>query len=176
MDQPLPIDDGTFDQIASALWMVQHSGIYNMFMQAGEAYTAAMCVLAMMGNQPAVRAMNSIGSTGRGVEQMMTRWMNTYNQHSARWQALAETSPLGEQYVKAVERNLGQFRSEPNSTTTTMIDFARHHGLGWYKALVTVAEEACFVRGLEARAANHPALRGVTEAHLLKAAGAQLLK
>jgi len=175
-EAPVYISEEDFDQVAAALWIVQQSGLYNMFMQASDAYTSAMCVLAAIGNGRVVRVLNTIG-TGTGVGYIMNRWMRTYETNVARWKTIAENSPVGGEFIKAAERNMGNFGPSTVGTSETrrLQDFAKQHGLPWYKALVVAIEEECLRVGTEERSAGNPNLRGVYEPYLLKAAGAQVL-
>jgi hypothetical protein len=170
------LTDDDFDQFAAALWIVQQSSRYNMLMDGPDAFTAAMCVAALLGHAELVAQLNIVGGAKQHLD-LVKRWMATYPANHTRWQAIAEASPLGHRHADALERNLHRFAPTPPGPlgrTKLVRDFSRYHGFSWYSALVDYAEQECYRKGSAARD-QLEMLRGVSAVPLIKAAGAQLV-
>jgi hypothetical protein len=155
------------DTVGAAIWVAQMTSRYNMLTEAGDAWTSAMCVLALWGRADLVDWMNALE---RG-------WCDAYEEcflgvsgRRAVWEGIARGAPHGADYGAAAVR-WGE-----GAPAKALFAFEGRNGLDWVQTLEALAGEACYAEGLRARGVLElRAARGVTEPHLLKAIGAQLV-
>lgn len=163
--------------VGAAAWAVRETARFNMIVEAGEAWTAAMCIVAIWGRADIVDWMNALGR--RWHEEYARCYLAAPPERlrpGGAMEALARAMPHGADYRAALFRSEHTGTSPGGPTADFLRTFDGRHGLDWASALTVVAEEACYDAGRDARDKfKLEGARGVTEPHLLKAIGAQLV-